>query len=120
MILPFLTIATYRRLVEIDGAVVPAPELELIDRVPMFVPLSIAMKERVAATLVPLSVSPGELVIGAGEVGDRFYIVADGQLDIDVGGLQAAAKEGDYFGEVALLRDVPRTATGRRQATSEL
>ena len=39
-ILPLLTLVTYRRLVEIDRAVAPAPELELIERVPMFAPLS--------------------------------------------------------------------------------
>jgi MFS family permease len=120
MILPLLTIATYRRLVEIDRAVAPAAELELINRVPIFAPLSIAMKERVAANLVPLSVSAGELVIRAGDAGDRFYIVAGGELDIDAGGVHAAAREGDYFGEIALLRDVPRTANVKAVADSQL
>jgi MFS family permease len=120
MILPLLTLATYRRLLEMDRAVAPAPELELIERVPMFVPLSIAMKERVAARLDPVSVSAGELVIRAGDAGDRFYIVADGELDIDAGGLHAAAHEGDYFGEIALLRDVPRTANVKAAVDSQL
>jgi MFS family permease len=119
-ILPLLTLATYRRLVEIDRTVAPAPELELIDRVPMFAPLSMATKERVAANLVPVSVSAGELVIRAGEAGDRFYIVGYGQLDIDAGGLHAAAHDGDYFGEIALLRDVPRTATVTAAVDSRL
>ncbi len=120
LILPLLTLATYRRLVEIDRAVAPAPELELIDRVPMFAPLSIALKERVAASLAPVSVSAGEVVIRAGDVGDRFYIVGGGELDIEVGGLHSAAGEGDYVGEIALLRDVPRTATVMAVVDSEL
>ncbi|MDX6424210.1 MAG: hypothetical protein QOI67_1681 [Gaiellaceae bacterium] len=120
MILPLLTLATYRRLVEIDRAVAPAPELELIERVPIFAPLSIALKERVAASLVSVSVSAGELVIRAGDAGDRFYIVAGGELDIDVGGMHATAREGDYLGEIALLRDVPRTATATAVVDSEL
>jgi MFS family permease len=120
LILPLLTLATYRRLVEIDRAVAPAPELELIDRVPMFAPLSIALKERVAASLAPVSVSAGEVVIRAGDVGDRFYIVGGGELDIEVEGLHSAAGEGDYVGEIALLRDVPRTATVTAVVDSEL
>jgi MFS family permease len=119
-ILPLLTLITYRRLVEIDRAVAPAPELELIDRVPMFAPLSIAAKERVAAHLVPLSVHAGELVIRAGDAGDRFYIVGEGELDIDADGLHTTAGSADYFGEIALLRDVPRTATVKALTETKL
>jgi CRP-like cAMP-binding protein len=110
-ILPLLALVTYRRLVDIDKAVAPAAELGLIEAVPMFSPLSLAAKERVATRLVPLTVTAGELVIRAGEVGDRFYIVGDGEFDIDANGLHASARRADYFGEIALLRDVPRTAS---------
>ena len=96
-ILPLLTLATYRRLTEIDRAVVPGPELGLIERVPMFAPLSLAAKERIARNLVPVTVTPGELVIRAGDIGDRFYLVGDGELDIDVDGLHVAARQGDYL-----------------------
>jgi hypothetical protein len=119
-ILPLLTVVTDRRLVEIDGTVAPAPELELIDRVAMFAPLSIAMKERVAATLVPVRVAAGERVIRAGDAGDRFYIVSAGELEIDAGGAHSAVHNGDYFGEIALLRDVPRTATVKATVDSQL
>jgi CRP-like cAMP-binding protein len=104
-------LATYRRLVEIDGSVAPAPELAFIEQVPMFAPLSVAAKERVAANLVHVPVSAGDVVIREGEPGDRFYIVEDGEFRIDAGGFEATAHETDYFGEVALLQDVPRTAT---------
>ncbi len=110
-ILPLLALATYRKLVAIDRQVAPVPELELVQRVPMFEPLSVAAKERVAANLAPQSVPAGEVVIRAGEHGDRFYIVGDGALEITAEGLRTTADEGDYFGEIALLRDVPRTAT---------
>ena len=120
-ILPLLTLITYPRLDEMDRTVaVPPPELELIERVPMFAPLSLAGKERVAASLVPVSVAAGEWVIRAGDVGDRFYIVGDGELDIDANGRRSKARRADYFGEIALLRDVPRTASVTASVDSEL
>ena len=119
-ILPLLALLAYRKLIEIDRTSAPAPELELIDRVPLFAPLSIAKKEQVAANLLPVSVSAGEIIIRAGDAGDRFYIVRDGELDIDAGGRHTTAHEADYFGEIALLRDVPRTATVKAAVDSNL
>jgi MFS family permease len=117
-ILPLLAILTYRRLVEIDRAVAPAAELDLVKGVPMFAPLSIAAKERVASRLVPLSVAAGDTVIRAGEVGDRFYVVGAGALVVDAPGRRVDAGPGDYFGEIALLWDIPRTATVTATADS--
>jgi MFS family permease len=117
-ILPVLALLTYGRLVEIDNAAAPAAELDLIADVPMFAPLSIAAKERIAARLVPVAVPAGEQVIRAGEAGDRFYVVGSGALEIDAPGRRVNAGRADYFGEIALLRDVPRTATVTATADS--
>ena len=119
-ILPLLALFAYRRLIAIDRTIAPAPEIEFIDRVPLFAPLSIATKEQVAASLRPVSVAAGEVVIQAGDTGDRFYIVRDGELDIDAGGRHTTAHKADYFGEIALLRDVPRTATVTAASTAHL
>jgi MFS family permease len=119
-VLPVLAFLTYRRLASIDRSIEPAPELGLLDRVPMFAPLSVAGKERIASKLVARLVQAGEVVIRAGDVGDRFYIVGDGELDIDAGGRHKTAHRADYFGEIALLRDVPRTATVVATVNSEL
>jgi MFS family permease len=119
-ILPVLALASYTRLLAIDRSVAPAPELELLDRVPMFAPLSLAAKERVAAGLVPVHVSAGDHVIRAGAVGDRFYIVVDGELDVSAPGVAQKLGRLDYFGEIALLRNVPRTATVTATVDSEL
>lgn len=119
-ILPLLTLLTYRRLAAIDRAVAPAPELDLVDAVPMFAPLSMAAKERVAARLAELAVPAGEVVIRAGEPGDRFYVVADGELRVTAPGVEGTLARGDSFGEIALLRDVPRTATVTAATDSRL
>jgi MFS family permease len=120
-ILPLLTLLTWRRLVGIDRTLsVPAAELALIDRVPMFAPLSVAAKEHIAAKLVRVSIAAGDVVIRAGDHGDRFYIVADGKLEVIAERLHRSAGVGDYFGEIALLRDVPRTATVRALVNSTL
>ena len=119
-ILPLLAIVAYRRLVEMDRTLLPAAELALIEKVPMFAPLSVAAKERIAANLVPISVSAGDVVIRRGDRGDRFYIVGDGEFHIDAGSRQATAHAADYFGEIALLRDVPRTATVTAALDSQL
>jgi len=119
-ILPLLTLVTYRRLAEIDRGVAPAPELELIEQIPMFAPLSVAAKERVAANLVSLPVQAGDVVIRAGDHGDSFYIVGDGEFEISAPGVHATARRADYFGEIALLRDVPRTATVKARVESQL
>jgi MFS family permease len=119
-ILPLLALLTYPKLVEIDRTIAPTPELELVGQVPMFAPLSIATKEQVAGRLLPVSVPAGEVVVRAGDPGDRFYIVSDGELDIHAGGRHTTAHAADFFGEIALLRDVPRTATVTATVDSKL
>ena len=121
LILPALALIAWRRLGAIDrSAPGPAAELALIDGVPMLAPLSLAAKEHLASCLIPLSVSAGDTVVRQGDVGDRFYIVEDGELEVVGERLHLAAHAGDHFGEIALLRDVPRTATVRAVVDSEL
>jgi MFS family permease len=116
-ILPVLILVTHRRLLEIDREVAAAPQLSLVEDVALFTPLSLVTKERLASHLVQVDVAAGDVVIRAGDFGDRFYIVGTGELTIDAGSRAVPAGPGDFFGEIALLRDVPRTATV--QATTD-
>ena len=110
-ILPLTTLIVWRQLVRIDREMLPpTDELAIVEGVPMFAPLSIAAKEHMASRLVEVPVPAGEVVIRTGEAGDRFYMVADGALEV-TNGIRARAHRGDFFGELALLRDIPRTAT---------
>jgi MFS family permease len=110
-ILPLATLIVWRQLARIDREMLPpADELAIVEGVPLFAPLSIAAKEHMAARLVEVPVTAGEVVIRTGDSGDRFYMVADGALEV-TNGVHAEAHRGDFFGELALLRDIPRTAT---------
>ncbi len=84
----------------------------LLTSIPIFALLPGASLEHLAARLVPLQVDPGTVIIREGEEGDRFYIVAEGTVDVSTGGKRASTLEaGDHFGEIALIRESPRTAT---------
>jgi hypothetical protein len=121
LILPVLALLAWSRLVGLDRAApCPTAELAAIDRVPMFAPLSLAAREDLARVLVPMSVPAGDVVIRANEPGERFYIVADGEFEIVAGNAHVAAHAGDHFGEIALLGDVPRTATVKAVVDSRL
>jgi MFS family permease len=110
-LLPVLTLAGFRRMRALDDVAAPTRQQLLVDEVPMFAPLSLAAKERLATKLVPLDVPAGATIVRAGEVGDRFYIVDTGTVRIGLDNGEKLSAAGDYFGEIALLRDVPRTAT---------
>jgi CRP-like cAMP-binding protein len=95
-------------------------ELDLLERVGMLAPLSLAAKERLAKKLVAVDVRARDCVIRSGDVGDRFYIVGDGELEVDADGRRRAVFANEYFGEISLLLDVPRTATVTAATASHL
>ena len=119
--LPLLTLLSIRALLELDRSLsAPVEELASLERVPMFAPLSLAAKERLAGNLIPVDAPAGETIMRRGEVGDRFYIVVDGELEVATDTGRAVARAPDFVGEIALLRDVPRTATVTARVDSRL
>jgi MFS family permease len=111
--LPVLALLTGPRLLRLDAeAEAPGPELSLLRSIPIFAPLPGTPLEHLAARLVPLRVEPGTVIVRQGDSGDRFYVVVEGEVDVAVDGATVSKLgPGGYFGEIALLRDMPRTAT---------
>ena len=92
---------------------VPVRALALLRRLPLFAGLSPPTLESLARSGVWQSVPPATVVIREGDPGERFFVLETGSLDVSRGGefVRTLSSPGDGFGEIALLRNVPRTAT---------
>lgn len=121
-LLPVLAALYWRRLAAIDKEAPPATrELALLRAIPLFAPLPVPTIEHLARSLVPVRVEAGQAVLRQGEAGDRFFVIGSGRATITADGRSLRTLEaGDHFGEIALLRDVPRTASVTAQTELEL
>jgi MFS family permease len=112
--LPFVILVSSGRLLSIDRRT-EAPDAEvlaLLRGIPFFAPLPAPALERVMADVTRSEAEPGTVVIREGDRGDRFFVIVEGEVAVTRGGAHVQdVGPGGYVGEIALLRDVPRTAS---------
>ena len=112
--LPIIILVSSGRLLSIDrSAEAPDAEiLRLLRAIPFFAPLPAPSMERVMADVIARDAAAGDVLIREGDPGDLFYVIVEGTVEITRGGEHVSEQgPGAYVGEVALLRDVPRTAS---------
>jgi MFS family permease len=119
---PILVVATWRRLGRPDRNIGELDkEITLLHGIPMLQPLPLPAIEQLARGLEPLHVPAGQAVFRQGDPADRFYVIETGAADvIGDGRLVTTLGPGEGFGEIALLRRVPRTAMVRAATDLEL
>jgi hypothetical protein len=113
LLLPIAVILLTARIRAVDRSVqLLEQEVTLLQSLDLFAPLTSHTLEGIATRLTRVAATPGGVLMREGDPGDRFYIVADGELELSRDG-RAMAKlgPGSYFGEIALLTNHPRTAT---------
>ena len=114
LLLPVSIAIGWLPLLAIDRRVqVPVRELTLLQRTPIFAPLPGPQLESAARRTRWVTADPGRVLIREGDEGDRYYVLESGCLRVSIGGRQVRTLDtaGAGVGEIALLRDVPRTAT---------
>jgi MFS family permease len=111
--LPLLAAARWVALARFEaGADVPKRAFELLRSVPLFAPLPLCTVETVCCRVTAIECGPGDAIVREGERGESFFVIAEGKFDVTCSqGSFPPLGGGDVFGEIALLRDLPRTAT---------
>ena len=112
-LVPVAVLAAWFRLSRLEaGLDVPARQVAVLRALQLFALVPAPAVEAAARRLNRLAVPAGATIIREGEPGDRFYIVDSGTVQVlQQGRPIRSLGPGQSFGQIALLRDVPRTAT---------
>ena len=122
VVAPVVGALWWRRLTAIDATVaVRSDAISLLRKVPMLRPLPVPAIERLAQSVRHEEVAGGDTVFEAGDVGDRFYVIASGTVDVlDETTVVRTMGPGEGFGEIALMGGTTRTMTVRAADPVEL
>jgi Cyclic nucleotide-binding domain/Major Facilitator Superfamily len=112
-VLPGFVIALRRQIGALQaGTRVPEQVFELLRGLDLFAPLPMAAVETLAVRCRHESAEPGAEIIRHGDHGDTFFVIEAGDVAVLKHGVaQRIEAAGEYFGEIALMHDTPRTAT---------
>jgi len=112
-ILPVLAVGSWARIHSVDAEfVLPEHELQLLRGIPLFARLPMTTLERLAEAMRLVAVARGERLVGEGDSGDAYFVIASGHFEVRQGPrVLTVVGPGDGVGEIALLRSVPRTAS---------
>jgi MFS family permease len=104
--------STWPHMRRLDRSLASPAKLPLLRSLALFAPLSPPVQETLARRLVEVEVAAGTVVVAEGEASDRFYVIESGEVEVTrEGAVLRSESAGNFFGEIGLLRDVPRTAT---------
>jgi MFS family permease len=107
---PVLVVAPAIR--RLDDTLRVPEALPLLRSLPIFAPLAPSVLEALARQVISVPVSAGTVILREGEESDRFYVIESGRVRVTQGDrVLRDEAAGEFFGEIGLLRDVPRTAT---------
>ena len=100
------------RCLRLDGTLRAPEGTALLRGISIFSPLSPVKIESLAGSLTTETASAGTAVVREGDVSDRFLVIVSGRVEVTQDGEHVRFEgPGEFFGEIGLLRDVPRTAT---------
>jgi hypothetical protein len=113
LLLPAVALATWRPLRRIDvQAKVEDVKLQRLRATALFEGLKEPALEALAARVRTVTAHAGEDIVRQGSKGQLFYVIGSGDVDVTVDGRYVGTQgPGEHFGEIGLLREVPRTAT---------
>ncbi|MEP9361397.1 MFS transporter [Nocardioides sp. CN2-186] len=113
--------ASWSQVRQMDRRLVEPDHLATLRSVDLFASIPSPVLETLARRLERVSYAEGEPVLLEGESSDRFYLILSGSVEVTQDGrLLRVEGPGEFFGEIGLLRDVPRTATVTALETTEL